>query len=189
MHAILKKMHMHPCMRAFATVQKLLCHGSYCELILSLARASCRLLFAARSATVYKKSVARRCLFKKYIQIYASSWLRSSLRCRRSILRSSAWMQASSSFPVYTHLYAGLKSLQCTYTVYLVITALSFPPTYRLQTMFRLGRHWNTSTHHTLHVASSSTRVPCSEVDRGWGRNHRREPLGQPWAGQQFGAN
>jgi len=32
-------------MRVYATVQKLLCHGSYCEIILSLARASsvCRL--------------------------------------------------------------------------------------------------------------------------------------------------
>ena len=33
------------CMRAYATVQQLLCHGSYCELILSLARTSCRLSF------------------------------------------------------------------------------------------------------------------------------------------------
>ena len=42
-----QKMHMHPCMRAHATVtvQKLLCHGSYSEFILSLARASCRLSF------------------------------------------------------------------------------------------------------------------------------------------------
>ena len=32
-------------MRAYATVQQLLCHGSYCELILSLARTSCRLSF------------------------------------------------------------------------------------------------------------------------------------------------
>jgi len=44
-----QQMHMRSCMRAYATVQKLLCHGSYCELILSLARASCRLSFAARS--------------------------------------------------------------------------------------------------------------------------------------------
>jgi len=32
-------------MRACATVQQLPCHGSYCELILSLARTSCRLSF------------------------------------------------------------------------------------------------------------------------------------------------
>jgi len=43
-----QKMHMHPCMRAYATVQKLLCHGNYCELILSPVRASFRLLFADR---------------------------------------------------------------------------------------------------------------------------------------------
>jgi len=41
-------MHMDSCMRAYSTVQQLLCHGSYCELILSLARTSCRLLFTAR---------------------------------------------------------------------------------------------------------------------------------------------
>jgi len=33
------------CIRACATVQQLPCHGSYCELILSLARTSCRLSF------------------------------------------------------------------------------------------------------------------------------------------------
>ena len=54
-----EKMHMHPCMRAYTMVQKLLCHGSYCELILSLARISCRLSFAARPAAVSTKSVAR----------------------------------------------------------------------------------------------------------------------------------
>jgi len=35
-------------MRAYSTVQQLLCHGGYCELILSLARTSCRLLFTVR---------------------------------------------------------------------------------------------------------------------------------------------
>ena len=39
---------MDSCMRAYSTVQQLLCNGSYCELILSLARTSCRLLFTAR---------------------------------------------------------------------------------------------------------------------------------------------
>jgi len=38
-----QKMHVYPCMRTYATVQKLLCHGSNCERILSLAQASCRL--------------------------------------------------------------------------------------------------------------------------------------------------
>jgi len=36
------------CMRAYSTVQQLLCHGGCCELILSLARTLCRLLFTAR---------------------------------------------------------------------------------------------------------------------------------------------
>ena len=49
MHAdSLQKMHTGSCMRAYSTVQQLLCHGGYCELILSLARTSCRLLFTAR---------------------------------------------------------------------------------------------------------------------------------------------
>jgi len=39
---------MDSCMRAYSTVQQLLCHGGYCELILSLARTSCRLLITAR---------------------------------------------------------------------------------------------------------------------------------------------
>ena len=38
-------------MRACATVQQLPCHGSCCEIILSLARTSCRLLFTARPTT------------------------------------------------------------------------------------------------------------------------------------------
>ena len=42
------KMHMDSCMRAYATSQQLLCHGSYYELILSLARKSCRLSFTTR---------------------------------------------------------------------------------------------------------------------------------------------
>jgi len=69
-----QKMHMRSCMRACATKQKLLCHGSYCKLILSLARASCRLSFAARPPAVSTKSVARRCSIKKSVQFHASSW-------------------------------------------------------------------------------------------------------------------
>jgi len=47
---------------------------NYCELILSLARASCRLLFAARPTAVSTKPVAWRCSLKKSVQIHASSW-------------------------------------------------------------------------------------------------------------------
>jgi len=68
-----QKIHMHSCMHAYATVQKLLCCGNYCELILSLVRASCRLSFAARPAAVSTKSVGR-CSLKKSVQIHASSW-------------------------------------------------------------------------------------------------------------------
>jgi len=70
-----QKMHMYPCMRACATVQKLLCNGSYCELILSLARASCRLslpLALAARLAVSTKLVACRCSLKKSVQIVRS---------------------------------------------------------------------------------------------------------------------
>ena len=47
MLTLCKKMHMDSCMRAYSTVQQLLCHGGYCDLILSLARILCRLLSTA----------------------------------------------------------------------------------------------------------------------------------------------
>jgi len=60
-------------MPAHTTVLKLLCHGSYCELILSIAehRAGCRLppTLAAPPA-VSTKPVARRRLLKKSIQMF-----------------------------------------------------------------------------------------------------------------------
>ena len=69
-----QKMYMHSCMHAYATVHKIFCHGSYCELILSLARALCRLSFDARPPAGSTKSVAWRCSLKKFVQIHASSW-------------------------------------------------------------------------------------------------------------------
>jgi len=45
-------------MRAYATMQKLLCHGNYCELILSPVRASFKQPSAARPATGLTNSVA-----------------------------------------------------------------------------------------------------------------------------------
>ena len=42
-------MRMHPCMRTHATVQKLLCHGSYLKLILSKACASIMQAVVCRS--------------------------------------------------------------------------------------------------------------------------------------------
>jgi len=76
------QMHMDLCMHAYATMQQLLCHGSDCELILSLARTSCRLSFASRppagrrptlSVAPLPNVVARHCSLKKSAQIHASS--------------------------------------------------------------------------------------------------------------------
>ena len=74
-----QKMHMRSCMRAYATVQKLLCHGSYCELILSLALASCRMSFVVRSPSCSTKSITWCCSLKleKSVQIHA----RHGCRC------------------------------------------------------------------------------------------------------------
>jgi len=93
----LQKMHMHSCMRAHAMVQKLLCrsHKSCCKLILSLARASCRLSFSARPPLGPTKSVVWRCSFKKSVQIHASSW--RSRRCSDA--------QASSDHPRWCRLH------------------------------------------------------------------------------------
>jgi len=68
------KMHMDSCMCAYATVQKFLFHESYCELTLSVARASCRLSCSARPSTGSTKSVARRRSLKKSVQIHARTW-------------------------------------------------------------------------------------------------------------------
>ena len=61
------------CMRAYATVQKLLCHGKYCKLILSLARASCRLSFATRPPAVSKKSGSLTTITKKHAKKFCTS--------------------------------------------------------------------------------------------------------------------
>ena len=62
---------MDSCMRAYSTVQQLLCHGGYCELILSLARTSCRLLCTAsptaRSLAALRDVVRSRNLSKSTI--------------------------------------------------------------------------------------------------------------------------
>ena len=87
------KMHMDSCICTYATVQQLLCQGSYCELILSLARTSCRLSFTARPPAARgqarppppahppvallppscRQSIARRCSLQKSVQVHARS--------------------------------------------------------------------------------------------------------------------
>jgi len=80
------------CMRACATVQQLPCHGSYCELILSLARTLCRLSFPSALLPLRRAGhppagqlpdpfvepaallLASSCSLKKSVQIHISSW-------------------------------------------------------------------------------------------------------------------
>jgi len=71
-------MHMRSCMRAYATVQKLLCRETlwtYLESCTSIVQA----VVAACPPTVSTKLVAWRCLLKKSVQIHANSW--RSRRC------------------------------------------------------------------------------------------------------------
>ena len=79
------------CMRACATVQQLPCHGSYCELILSLGRTSCRLSFPPallpfRRAGRPPAGPFTDLFAKKSVQIHASSW--RGRRC--SVARASS---------------------------------------------------------------------------------------------------
>jgi len=95
-----QKMHMDSCMYAYATVQKLLFHGRYCELILSLARALCRLSFADRSCcpACCVDKTRRPTLFAQEIRPNQRQLMtRLPLRCHTSIIRSSALVQASCS--------------------------------------------------------------------------------------------
>jgi len=68
-------------MRAYATVQQFFCHGSYCKLILSLARASCRLSFLPTllplchpfvELAALLPAVSIRCALNNFVQIHAS---------------------------------------------------------------------------------------------------------------------
>jgi len=65
---------MRSCMRAYATVQKLICLKTIANLS-SLVRASCRLSLAARPTAVSTKPVVRRCLLKKSVQIIWTDFL------------------------------------------------------------------------------------------------------------------
>jgi len=95
-------------MRAYATMQKLLCHVNYCELVLSPVRASFKQPSAARPATGPTNSVAhpsirgeqrrRRTMSAQQIAPNPRQLItRSPPRCRTSIIQSSALVQASFS--------------------------------------------------------------------------------------------
>jgi len=93
------KMHIDSCMRAHATVQQLLCHGSYCKLILRVLReyrAGCCLPPALPPALL--PAICCQTLFALNIRPNPRLLMtRSLLRCCTSIMRSSALVQASSS--------------------------------------------------------------------------------------------
>jgi len=89
-------------------MQKLLCHGNYCELVLSPVRASFKQPSAARPATGPTNSVAhpsirgeqrrRRTMSAQQIAPNPRQLItRSPPRCRTSIIQSSALVQASFS--------------------------------------------------------------------------------------------
>ena len=99
MPTLCKKMHMDSCMRAYSTVQQLLCHGGYCELILSLARTSCRMLFTARPTARFLAAL-RDVVRSRNPSKSTLAHDRSPLQCCTSIIRSSALVQASSSLSI-----------------------------------------------------------------------------------------
>ena len=81
-------MHMRSCMRAYATVQELLCHETIANLswVLREHRAGCRLPHAL--SPVSTKSVARRCFAQEIRPNPRELMTRSLLRCRTSITQS-----------------------------------------------------------------------------------------------------
>jgi len=90
------------CMRACATVQHLLCHGSYCNFILSLARTSCRPSFPPALLPLRRagRPPAGQLpdLFAEEIRPNPRQLMtQSPLWCCTSIIRSSALVRASSS--------------------------------------------------------------------------------------------
>jgi len=92
---------MDSCMRAYSTVQQLLCHGSYCELILNLARTSCRLLLTARpTARLLAGNPLRDAVRSRNLSKSTLAHDAVAAACCTSIIRSSALVQASSSLPI-----------------------------------------------------------------------------------------
>jgi len=94
-------MHMDSCMRTYSNVQQILCHRSYCELILSLARTSCRLLSAARpDARPLAGNPLRDAVCSRNLSKYTLAHDAVANAVLTSIIWSSALVQASSSLSV-----------------------------------------------------------------------------------------
>jgi len=97
MHVTLPAKNAHaPVHARLSTVQKLLCHRNFCELILSLVRASCRLSFVTRPAAVSTKSVASRWSLKKTVRIQS---LKKTVQIHASSCRRYTVAQASFDHP------------------------------------------------------------------------------------------
>jgi len=119
-----QKMHMHPCMRAHATMQKLLCHGNCCELILSLLRASYSCLppalllsrpnqspDAVRSRNLSKSTLAHDVVAAAMSRKHYSVMCVGAGLFQLSMIRTRAWPRTSSSTRLYFHfLSRGLLS-------------------------------------------------------------------------------
>jgi len=121
------KMHMHSCMRTYTTVQKLLCHESYCQLLLSLRehRACCCLLpalllarriqspDAVRSrnpskSTLARDTVAAAVSHKHYLIIRVQALVRVSSSL--SMVHACTWPRTSPSTKFYfRHGFHGLS--------------------------------------------------------------------------------
>jgi len=78
-------------MHAYATLQKLLCHGNYFEVILSLVRALCRLSFAARPPQEIRQN-PRQLMTQSLYKHHPSALLQASLSL--SIGSTRAWLRS-----------------------------------------------------------------------------------------------
>ena len=83
-HTHHKQMQIYPCMRAYAMVQQVRCHGNYCELswVLWKHRAGCWLPHAY---LLSRRTRRDDCLLKETIQIHAESW-----RCRGCVVAQAS---------------------------------------------------------------------------------------------------
>jgi len=200
MPTLCKKMHMDSCMRAYSTVQQLLCHGGYCELILSLARTSCRLLFTARptacslaalrdvvrsrnpsESTLAHDAVATAVLHKHHpiirdgaglIQFVFRSHLRLATEATRNRNAFSPFFPRVKEVLQYTRSQSLLVNRDATALSYALWRVLSN------QVIWVLGHCWVDSANINTFEGNSilSKCVVCSPLSRS--RGSRRRALG-----------